>query len=291
VRFRAAALAAAWLTGCGYVGDPLPPALNIPAGIRELRAVQIGDRLVVEFVLPEATVENLPLQEPVTGEVRVGESVEKLAGGRAELPALRWAGQTVEISARAVSGSRQSQWSDPVQVAVIAPLQSPAELRAESHPKGVRLMWGGESRPGIGWRVFRGRNEVAQSAAPEYLDASAEFGKTYEYSVESVLGAALSERAGPVKITPEDKFAPDVPTGVVALPGVSSIELTWEPVTAPDLRGYRIYRFNELAGEVEVPAWSDKKVESSRAYAYSISAVDTRGNESNRSTPVELTAP
>ncbi|HET8550651.1 MAG TPA: hypothetical protein VFL57_21725, partial [Bryobacteraceae bacterium] len=73
---RAAALAAAaWVTGCGYVGDPLPPALNIPERVRTVRAVQIGDRLVVEFTMPERTVEALPLKLPLRADVRVGTHV------------------------------------------------------------------------------------------------------------------------------------------------------------------------------------------------------------------------
>jgi hypothetical protein len=251
----------------------------------------VGDRLIVEFALPQNSVEALPLRGPVTAQVRVGDSVERVDGGRAELPVSKWAGQTVEISARAVADSRESEWSEPVRLSVIAPLEVPADLRAESHPKGVRVLWRGESRTGISWRVFRGKDEIAKSSTAEYIDIAAEYGKPWEYSVEATLGDAVSERAGPVKITPEDKFAPDIPTGIVALPGVNSIELTWEPVIAADLKGYRVYRFNDLAAEVETPAWSDKKVESSRAYAYSISAVDSRGNESARSTPVELTAP
>jgi hypothetical protein len=292
---RAAALAAAaWVglvTGCGYVGDPLPPALNIPERVREIRAVQIGERLIVEFSMPERTLEGLPLRPPVAAELRIGQTVERVEGNRTELAASRWAGQTVEISARAIAREKTSEWSDPVRIDVVAPLRAPAALRAESNPKGVRLEWSGESRPGLQWRVFRGSGEIAMAAAPEYVDATAEYGKPYEYSVEAVLGSALSERAGPVKITPEDKFPPEVPAGLAAVPGDSSIELSWEPAVAADLKGYRVYRNSELLAEVDVPAWSDKKVETSKAYAYAVSAVDTAGNESARSVPIEISAP
>ena len=287
----AAALGFAALGGCGYVGDPLPPAVNIPEPVRELRAAQVGDRLILEYTLPERTVEALPLKVPATAEVRLGDTVEQVKGGRAELPASKWTGQTIEIAARAIAGERASAWSDPVRLEVVAPLNTPAGLHAESHPRGVRLAWAGESRPGIAWRVFRGKEPIATASKPEYIDADAEYDKPYEYSVEATLGSAVSERASPVQITPEDKFAPAVPTGLAGLPGINSIELTWEPAAAPDLRGYRVYRYGELAGEVDVPAWSDKKVESGRAYAYSVSSVDLRGNESPHSTPIELTAP
>jgi hypothetical protein len=296
VRLRGAAPLAALcgfaaVNGCGYVGDPLPPALRIPQPVRELRASQVGDRLIIEFSLPDQTVEALPLKPPVTAEVRVGETVETVTSGRAELPVAQWVGQRVGIAARALADDKASAWSEVVELNAIAPLGIPADLRAEPHPKGVRLAWSAENRPGMTWRVFRGKDEAASVTAPEYIDARTEYGKPYEYSVEAVLGGAVSLRTGPVTITPEDKFPPEVPAGLAALPGLNSIELTWEPTAAPDLRGYRVYRFGELVGEVEVPAWSDKKVESGRAYAYAVSSVDTRGNESARSTPIELTAP
>jgi hypothetical protein len=284
-------LAVVCVAGCGYVGDPLPPALNIPERVRELRATQVGDRLIVEFSMPERTTEALPLRPPVVAEVRVAGEVQRVESNRADLPATKWAGQTVEIAARAVARDKSSEWSDPLRIDVVAPLPTPAELRAESHPRGVRLAWTGETRPGLQWRVSRGKDELATAAAPEYIDATAEYGKSYEYSVQAVLGAAVSERAGPVKITPEDKFAPEVPAGLAAVPGVNTIELTWEPVAAADLKGYRVYRNGELLTEVDAPAFSDRKVETSRAYAYSVSSMDLRGNESARSTPVEITAP
>jgi hypothetical protein len=287
----AALLALASVIGCGYVGDPLPPALNIPERIRELRATQIGDRLIIEFSMPERTTEALPLRPPVVAEIRIAGEVQRVESNRAELPASKWSGQTVEIAARAVARDKASAWSDPVRIDIVAPLRTPADLRAESHAKGVRLAWTGETRPGLQWRVMRGSDELATSTSPEYIDATAQYGKPYEYSVRAMLGAAVSAPAGPVKITPEDKFPPEVPGGVAAVPGVNTIELTWEPVAATDLKGYRVYRNGELLAEVDAPACSDKKVETSRAYAYSVSSVDTTGNESARSTPIEITAP
>jgi hypothetical protein len=241
--------------------------------------------------MPERTTEALPLRPPVVAEVRIAGEVRRVEANRAELPASKWAGQTIEIAARAVAREKASEWSDPVRIDVIAPLSPPADLRAEPHAKGVRLAWTGESRPGLQWRISRGKDELAVATSPEYIDTTAEYGKPYEYSVEAVLGAAVSEHAGPVRLTPEDKFPPDVPAGLAAVPAVNTIELTWEPVAAADLKGYRVYRNGELLAEVDAPACSDKKVETSRAYTYSVSSIDTRGNESARSTPVEITAP
>jgi len=40
---------AAGFTGCGYIGEPLPPALNIPSRVTDLRAVEFGDKILAEW--------------------------------------------------------------------------------------------------------------------------------------------------------------------------------------------------------------------------------------------------
>ena len=37
------------LSGCAYVGEPLPPALNIPRRVPVLVAEQVGSRLTLQF--------------------------------------------------------------------------------------------------------------------------------------------------------------------------------------------------------------------------------------------------
>jgi hypothetical protein len=65
-------LAAAALCGCGYIGDPLPPALNIPAPVTDLRAMQFGDDILIQFTPPQMTTENLPLSAIRRVELRIG---------------------------------------------------------------------------------------------------------------------------------------------------------------------------------------------------------------------------
>jgi fibronectin type 3 domain-containing protein len=72
------------------------------------------------------------------------------------------------------------------------------------------------------------------------------------------------------------------------------IDLIWAPVTNADLAGYNVYR-SEAHGVavgqmvklnsdlVKSPSYRDGAVVSGRTYDYSVSAVDVRGNESQRS--------
>src|SRR4051812_22779429 len=63
---------AVFLSGCGTVGEPLYPALNIPSRITDLTAVERGDRIDIDFTIPPLTTEGLALKEIGSVELRVG---------------------------------------------------------------------------------------------------------------------------------------------------------------------------------------------------------------------------
>ena len=52
-----------FLAGCGHVGDPMPPALHIPAPVSDLAAVERGDRIIVQFTVPELTTDGMVIKE------------------------------------------------------------------------------------------------------------------------------------------------------------------------------------------------------------------------------------
>ncbi len=317
------------LASCGYVGEPLPPALNIPEKIGDLTAIERGDRIVLEFTLPERTTESLPLKGIGEVDLRAGsmggrafdlntwasEAKRIPAAGqpggsvRVEAPARDWVGQEVIFSARLSNPrGRMSDWSNLVVLTIIPPLQQPAALQAAAVREGVRVAWrDDQAAPGLAFRVLRkapGQEQAEQAArveAREWIDTSTDYGKSYEYSVEAVAKAgdkeAESDIAGPARITPRDTFPPAVPTGLAAIAGIGTIELAWDRNTEPDFRGYRVYRsleggtFERIADLVEAPSYSDKAVEAGKKYRYQVSAVDQAGNESERSAPAEITAP
>jgi hypothetical protein len=68
----ALAVMAAILAGCGYTGDPKPPALRRPERVRELVADQRGSKIDVTFILPQETTEGLPIEQPPDIEMRAG---------------------------------------------------------------------------------------------------------------------------------------------------------------------------------------------------------------------------
>jgi fibronectin type 3 domain-containing protein len=314
------ALLAATLTGCGYVGEPLPPSLNIPMAISDLRAVERGDRIVVEFTVPEQTTDGVGLGR-VGVDLRVGaasenwlESSRKVetaadrpGAAEAEIPVKEWVGRDVVLGARVQSRKgRYSEWSNLVRLHVVEPLQAPS-LKAEASAAGVRIVWEAPAeRSGLVWRVFRrgpGRQEaelVGSASVPEFIDAAVERGAAYQYTVQAIArngdAAAESEISKPAEITYEDRFPPAVPTGLAAIAGLNSIQLTWNPDTEPDLGGYHVYRsengrpFARIGELLGTPSYTDRAVEAGRRYSYAVSAVDRGGNESARAEAVEVVA-
>jgi chitodextrinase len=283
--------AAILLTGCAYIGDPLPPSLKIPEAVSDVRAVQKGDRILVEFTPPAATTDGVPLGAQAHSVVLIGEAgAEPETEASRSIDARPWIGKEVVIGVRTRGPSgRWSAWSNFVTMPVRPPLEVPAALRAASAPEGIALTWESAAPQ---HRIYRDGELLAETGAPSYFDTTAELGRAYEYAVEAVDGPAVSERRATVRAAREDRFPPEPPTGLTALAGVISIELAWDASTAPDLAFYRVYRNGELiAREVGPAAYSDTSVQRGVSYRYAVSAVDRNGNESAPSATVEVTLP
>lgn len=315
------------LSGCGYVGDPLPPALRIPGRVTDLRATQQEDRIVVHFTVPELTTDGLPLklgkvellagpfaQAPfdteawTAGAKVLDTSTVKPGPASVELTFPAWNGQEVFFRVRVLSDrGKDGGWSDFAVLRVIAPLRKPDALKPEATEQGVKLTWAGPREPaGVTFRIRRREGkgdvaEVAMATGHEWLDTQTRYGETYEYSVQSLMTAdgarAESAPSDPVSIVPVDRFPPAVPAGLTALAGPSSIELSWDPNTESDFAGYFVLRaasggaLERLAGPLPAPTFSDRGARSGTAYKYAVSAVDQAGNQSERSATVDVTLP
>jgi hypothetical protein len=312
--------ACALLAGCGYVGEPLPPALNIATPIADLRAIEYGDHILIDFTIPAMTTEGLPLPRIERVDLRIGATVtpfdiNRWSAGAQEIPVQRnepgaaqaqtsasaWIGKDVAIGVRIVNRKgRASEWSNLASVHVVAPVPKPLAVKAAPDPQGVQLSW---SSPAAHFRIYRRAPDqqapslLGTSDQAAYLDKTAEYGKVYEYLVQAVENGAESEVSSATSIPFRDIFPPQAPAGLNGIAGIGAIELVWERNTEPDLRGYRVYRAPEggqfaVAAEfAEGPAYSDRQIEAGKKYRYAVTALDQSGNESAKSNVVEVTAP
>ena len=313
------------LTGCAYVGDPLPPALKIPSPVTDLSARQVGPDLLISFTIPEKTMEGLELKTLGSIDLKIGRSpsqpfnpdawsnsarsIPASANAPAKIetkvPARDWANQEVILGVRmANSKMRVSPWSNFVTLKVVGPLDKPGQLRAIATPAGVELDWVQTNpRPGISWKLFRKAStdaepvEMATVKAPKFTDIGAAYDTAYQYTVQALEEAAISEASDPLGITPVDKFPPVAPLGLSALAGPNAVQLSWERNQETDLAAYRIYRaspngnFTKIAESPTAASYRDAAITAGQTYRYQITAVDRKGNESPKSSQVEILIP
>lgn len=327
------ALAAAFATvGCailgpGYIGPIQPPVLDIPVMITDVRAVEYGDQIIAVFTVPKLSTEGQTLTTVRSVDLYAGPggpgaddpnnwvkgathyNVPGNMPGPHEyrFAAMAWVNKDVVLRARSTGPKgKQSLWSLPFVLNVTAPIAQPQAVSATSQKDGVRVTWrspaGGTSA--AKYRVMRATGAampetLTETDQPEYLDSSAQFGMTYQYQVlgftdekhQSLISAASAA------LDYKDVFPPEVPTGLTADAGVSSIELQWELNTEPDFKGYNVFRsvdnaaFVKVAALITAGAYHDADVQAGKAYRYQVSAVDQRDNESQRCAPVPAMLP
>jgi len=329
----AAAVAAFLLsTACGYIGGTLAPLANVPAAPQDLAATQRGANIIAHFTLPTLTTEMIPIKGALELDLRAGPPpapwnasewaahAQRIASAQLiKIPApnkkvteghvaeyhfssTAWTGKEIVIAARVTGeNGKASDWSALLTLHVMAPLPQPTDLRATPQANGIRLIW---HAAGGNFRVLRRTEgdaafaELAAVTAPEYLDATAEFGKTYNYQVLAFAEAAphqeaQSDLSNEATWVYKDTFPPAPPAGLRAAASAASIELSWDANTEPDLAGYRVYRstnggaFEKIADGNEIPAYSDRAVERGKTYRYAVTAIDKSNNESGRSAEVE----
>jgi hypothetical protein len=140
------------------------------------------------------------------------------------------------------------------------------------------------------------------------IDATAHTGNSYRYIAQRIYqipvdGRVLemaSQPSVPVETAYRDVFPPPVPVGLVSAADSSakSIDLDWTPDVDPGLAGYIVYRRTVGASEapqrisppgkpIPISSWNDTTATPGQRYAYSVSAIDLSGNESQRSAEVE----
>jgi len=307
-------------TGCGYRGEPLPPALKRPVRVTDLAAVQRGPNLVIQFTIPKLTTEGLPIKGGADMELRVGpadspfqyevwkQNSERVTVPNTDksvaevtVPAAKWYGKPVVIGLEALAPNGRSAGSSNLKVlTVVQPLPTPEALEAANAPDAIRLDWHAAAPE---FRVMRklqqdpNWTQIATTNKPTYTDNMIEYGQTYEYLVQSIQKLddstyAESELSARLTFKPKDTFPPAVPVGVSAVPGTRNIEIVWDRNAEKDFASYRIYRDGmKIAEGLTAPTFSDRDVKQGVKYQYQVSSVDTAGNESAKSPAVESALP
>jgi hypothetical protein len=178
----------------------------------------------------------------------------------------------------------------------------------------------------FGQRVYRkGENAEPQLLATldsneaTYKDTTFTWEKPYTYSVVPVtkvlsrdgsktLEEFEGESSAPLAVRPHDTFPPAAPQAVQAVYSSGFVDLVWHPNTESDIAGYNIYRYwsrgfvENIKGSVQklntqpivASAFRDDRLQGippGTELKYSVTAVDTQGNESEYSQPATERVP
>jgi len=207
---------------------------------------------------------------------------------------------------RAVKAAETSGYSNRVTLVAREPGSPPKALAVQAQPDGIRLEWESDATAQA-FDIFR-RDAQSKVYGPAigrvpggertFLDQKAQFGNRYIYTVRAVANAnplIHSDPAGEREVEYEDRFAPPVPTNLIALGERGSVRLRWDASRAPDVLGYVVYRkdpsrdFLRLTADpIQATEFTDRGLASGVTFEYALQVVDKSGNESPLSTPVSV---
>lgn len=316
------------LTSCGYVGPIMPPSAEIPAQVKDLAAVERGGKIEISFHTPPRTSDNMAIKKFSEVDLRIGPTVVPFDFAKwaetakqysinppppgdpfdpkpfplsTSVPYEDFLGKRVAVAVRlsVKQGDHFSAWSNRVVLDIVEPVKTPSDVTTVASANGVVLTWSAIDSADS-YRILRqapGENrmtEIGNTKVPPFVDTTSQFDSTYSYQVVALASAAESLPSEVREITPKDTFAPSVPSGVTALAGPESIEISWSRSPEADTAGYYVYRsvdggaFERLGDMANLPALSDRQVVHGKTYRYQITAIDQKNNESERSAPVEV---
>ncbi|MEI4271554.1 hypothetical protein TEK04_07440 [Klenkia sp. LSe6-5] len=174
----------------------------------------------------------------------------------------------------------------------LTPPAVPTGLAATRGDTRVTLAWAANAEPDLGsYRLLRDGVQIAEVSRTTltYTDSGLTNDTTYRYALVAVdthLNPSAPTAAVPA--TPTDLTPPAAPTGVTAVRGDGVVQLSWAANGEADLAGYVVLRDGvQVSGLVTGTGWTDTGLTNDTPYRYVVVAVDTHGNRSAPSAPVE----
>jgi len=207
------------------------------------------------------------------------------------------AGQVYFYRVAALNGAGEGQLSNEVSVMVGYAPSAPGNLVATADDSVIILTWNAPDDDGgwavTGYLVYRGANESSMALLASigdvlnYTDEGIVAGQTYFYKVSAV--NAIGE--GPMSsiASAVADSLPQAPTGLLAVAGDGTIELTWQAPGSDGgapITGYKVYRGTSATGLTllatigAVTNYTDDNVTNGQTYYYKVSAVNALGEGS-----------
>lgn len=243
---------------CGTPGPPLPPSLELPQPVTDLRAARKGDAVTLAWTAPTLTTEGRVLTQNGSFEIcRTPEAMQKCGSPIALVPFGKSPRGTsasrtetyVDVlvtlptdattnfyyAVSALNSYRKSAGlSNQIEVPAAPTLPAPLDIHAQVTAEGVRLTWDAAvnvpeyQNVKFVYRVYR--REVGTSAdmiagelplgeaSPTLLDHGFEWEKTYDYWV--AVATMIAEPSGEQQVPGDDSAAIRVNTHDVFPPAM-----------------------------------------------------------------------
>ena len=293
-------------SGCGKVGDPLPPRNRVPENVVNLTAVQNRYQVTLSWTNPSKYIDGAaatdlwhvfilrngaPIRDlPVTGPGTV-QSVS--------VDAQEEVGKVSIYTVRVETQRGKFSVSNGV---TLTPIDVPgmvAGLEGNMDQGQIQLHWQVPTQnPALAeiYLVRRQDWDAPQRVKdPGFIDTEIEAGKTYQYVVTPARAGnppVAGPPSSPLMVVAVDRIEPKPPTGlqppVVTEAGAF---IRWDSNTETDIAGYRVYRSdNPDTGFVPVTELLTGNSYQDPNYRpgsyYKVSAEDEAGNKSNMSASV-----
>ena len=145
-----------------------------------------------------------------------------------------------------------------------------------------------------GYNIYRDSSLLTTTASTSFSDTGLTASTVYSYQVSAFDAAgnegALSSTTTATTNPPSDTTAPGQVTGLSSVAtGETTIDLSWNANSEPDLDHYNIYRDGIFVGSSVTNSFTDSGLTALTTYVYEISAVDTSNNEGLKSTSSSVT--
>jgi hypothetical protein len=181
----------------------------------------------------------------------------------------------------------------PTPVPDTTPPAIPTGLTATGGNASMTLKWTANTEPDIrGYNVYQ--DGVKLNGSPitgtNYTATSLTNAKAYSYKISSVdTSGNQSGQSAAVIGTPINTTPPAAPKNIGAASGNSSVTITWQANTEPDIKGYNVYQDGVKVNGSPITGTSyviASGVTNGVTYTYTVTAVNTSGYESVKSTSV-----
>jgi len=272
------------LSGCGYAGEPKPPALRRPLKAADLAAVERGAKIIVTFTLPDETTEGLPISTPPDIELRIGVAPSPWNQDAWEASATRVPVPAWHPAARGASGATARGGIRKL---------LPGGAKSTSGAQAAKGASGATGGSGAKKRAAKRVVPVTTTANKALLDRTIEIDASNYTGKLTAIGVVVHGPQGRNdgwSIVSLEVLPPlPVPRDLQPSNAPDAVHLQW----AADAPDYRIFRKRPddidwtLLGESTVASFDDKAADYGKPWQYHVQSVRKIGDNWMESDPSE----